>query len=165
MARKGQKMYALTPCNCLECKVLIPVGVRRPNQTLCLPTKKDRRYNKRALSRCQTSYYNKKKQGKKKALFFIYCDTCHKKIQTEDTTQVRCVSDIEGELSDCQIKAKKRISKENYKAKKERDAENTKVCLKCDRKFVSNGDFNRICDRCQSINSRVSRKMHKLAVC
>ncbi len=159
MASKGQKMYASTPTNCLCCKVLIPVGVRRPNQTLCLPTKEERKENPKKLSRCQVIYYNEKKQAKKAKLNFIICDVCQKKIQPETPAQVRCVSGIEDVLSDCQIKARNRIAQKHHEKKKE----GSRPCLKCGKKFASEGEFNRICDTCNSINSRVARKEHRMA--
>jgi hypothetical protein len=160
MAKKGQKMYASTPTNCLCCKVLIPVGVRRPNQTLCLASKEERKDNPVKLSRCQVTYYNDKKQAKKKALNFIICDQCHKKIQPEDPLQVRCVSGIEGVDSDCQTKAKK-LASQKFHAKKQ--AKN-KICLKCNNKFESDGEFNRVCDPCNLVNDREARKEHRIAV-
>lgn len=162
MASKGQKLMAHTPINCLECKTLIPVGVRRPNQTLCLPTDEERRENPKKLSRCQVIYYNKKKQAKKAKLNFIICDTCKKKIQPETPLQVRCISGIEGVLSPCQIKARNRIAREHHEAKKGEEEAKAKYCLKCGEKFTSEGDFNRVCDSCNAANSRVARKMHKV---
>jgi predicted amidophosphoribosyltransferase len=38
------------------------------------------------------------------------------------------------------------------------------ICLKCDRKFKSTGDHNRICDKCNAENSREARIMHKTSL-
>jgi hypothetical protein len=95
----------------------------------------------------------------------INCDVCFKEIAREDPLQLRCISGVEGVLSPCQIKAKNRIAMKHYNANKGKVEERKKVCLKCNKKFKSKGAYNRVCDPCDAVNSRVARKMHRLSVC
>lgn len=35
-----------------------------------------------------------------------------------------------------------------------------RVCLKCGEKFPSKGPYNRVCDKCRSVNERVANSMY-----
>ncbi len=37
-----------------------------------------------------------------------------------------------------------------------------RICLKCGGKFPSKGPYNRICDKCSSMNERVSSSMYAI---
>lgn len=156
MASKGVMAFAKTDFDCLQCGTTLKAGERTPQQTLCSTGR-----NTKVLSGCQVIWYSKKKKKKKKELLFVICDTCQKKIKQVDARQVRCMSGIKGVLSDCQIIAKDKAIAV-FRGKKK---EGNKPCLKCGKKFPSKGDYNRICDSCDSVNSRVARKMYKLAAC
>jgi hypothetical protein len=58
-----------------------------------------------------------------------------------------------------------KIEEEKIEAKKAEAALKKKLCLKCNEKFKSKGDYNRICDPCAAVNDRVVRKMHRVVVC
>ncbi len=92
----------------------------------------------------------------------IMCDTCLETIIPIDPRQVRCVTGIKGVLSDCQKKAKTKISADHSKPKSGK-GKTKRVCLKCRKKFPSTGPFNRVCDKCRCINERV-KKESKLGI-
>lgn len=156
---KGVVMYAKTDFDCLQCGTTLKAGERTPHQTLCSIGR-----NTTKLSRCQIIWYNKKKISKKKELRFIYCDICHKKQKQIDARQVRCVSGVEGVLSECQQIAKDRAVESWRKNNKEKKEKGKKDCLKCGVPFPSEGDYNRICDSCSTVNGRMTVTSHKVLV-
>lgn len=156
MAAKNIPVFAKTDFDCLTCGKTLKAGKRTPHQELCSTGR-----NSKTLSPCQIQYYKEKKLNRKKALLFIICDTCQKKIKQVDARQVRCMSGEKGVLSECQIIANEKAMKAFHKKKKE----GKKACLKCGKKFPSKGDYNRICDSCSAVNDRVSRKEHKVGTC
>lgn len=38
-----------------------------------------------------------------------------------------------------------------------------KICLKCGKKFPSTGPYNRICEKCNSVNKQIVRSEYKLS--
>jgi hypothetical protein len=155
--RKGITVYAKTDFNCLQCGTILKAGERAPHQTLCSGGR-----NTTTLSRCQSTWYNKRKINKRKELRFIYCDICHKKQRQLDARQVRCMSAVKGELSECQQIAKTRAIETFRKKKKKEDKNNKRHCLKCGKMFVGNGKYNRVCSTCAVVNSRMPRTSHKV---
>lgn len=97
----------------------------------------------------------------KKDPVYIICDICTKKIEQVDHRQVRCQSDEKGVKSPCQVIANDRT----VAAFRQKKKDNNKTCLKCGKKFPSKGAYNRICDKCEIVNSRVARTMYKVSAC
>ncbi len=157
MATKGVIMYAKTNFNCLQCDTTLKAGERTPHQTLCSVGR-----DTKELSECQKIWYSKKKQAKQKALQFIYCDVCHKKIPKKKPRQLRCISEEDGVLTECQIIAKKVQSQSP--PRKVRIKSKKSICLKCGRSFVGKGAYNRICEVCSAINERMASNIHKMTI-
>lgn len=155
MATKGIPVFAKTDFDCLTCGKTLKAGERTPHQELCSTGR-----NAKTLSPCQVAHYKEKKEGKKKDLLFIICDTCQKKIKQVDPRQVRCMSKKKGKLSACQIKANDKAMEAFRKKKKQ----GKKRCLKCGKKFPSKGNYNRVCESCSTVNDRMTRNMHKIGI-
>jgi hypothetical protein len=150
--------YATQGCKCRVCKKWLEKGERKANQFLCC--NKD----SRILTTCQKKHRQVKARQDKdlrdKGLSkTLVCDQCKKTIPRTDLHQKRCVSGTKGILSPCQKKAIKDHGAKHYKEVTVR--KHKSVCLRCGKKFSSDGKYHRICDPCTAINSRISVKEHK----
>ncbi len=100
----------------------------------------------------------------KKAPVFIICDICKAEIEQVDARQVRCQppeGSKRGVKSVCQIIANDRA----VAAFRQKKKDNNRTCLKCNKRFLGKGPYNRICDKCEGANSRMTRIMHKVSPC
>jgi hypothetical protein len=155
------KRFARTDTPCKVCNTILKAGERRANQFLCCNE------DSRDLTDCQKLHYAAKPKVKR-----IMCDVCKRSIIQQDPNQKRCVAEGDGD-SECQKIAKARTAANHYTpvTKELPEAEETKppgrkpkskrtkrICMKCHRKFPSTGPYHRICDKCNTLNERVSRK-------
>jgi hypothetical protein len=161
------KRFAKTDAPCKVCKVILKAGERRANQFLCCNE------DARDLTECQKAHYGARPKKKR-----IKCDVCFKLITQQDPNQKRCVSDEKEVDSRCQKMAKARTAASHYdpiikglsepeevglsgrpsKSKREK-----RICMKCGKKFPSTGPYNRICDKCNTMNERVASTGFKMA--
>jgi hypothetical protein len=147
-AHKGRATLARQGINCKECGDEIEVGVRMAGQMVCNNPDSDEK------TPCQERYYRRKRHRKRNREF-VNCVECGTRIDNPHNTQIRCHSEIEGELTECQQIAKVRAFKKYQSLKSEMKEKHKYIerkCLKCGGVFPSESTHNRICPRCTVIN-------------
>ncbi|MDR4504681.1 MAG: hypothetical protein MRK01_07815 [Candidatus Scalindua sp.] len=68
-------------------------------------------------------------------------------------------------ISKCiNINRKESKSKETHKVCKpaRRKSKEKRYCLRCDKKFISEGPYNRICDKCRIANERIASSVYSI---
>ena len=154
----GKAKYAKQGVNCRICRIWLKKGERKANQFLCCND------DSRILTSCQKRYYKAKRD---KALEgraipdygHINCDICKSYIKKQDPMQKRCTSGIKGKLSECQKEGVRRNANNKDDNDPAETAETTKrICLKCGEFFDSIQEFNRICEKCDDLNTKAIRE-------
>jgi hypothetical protein len=150
MGHKGRATLARQGINCKECGDEIEVGTRMAGQMVCNNPDSEEK------TPCQEKYYRRKRR-KKRIREFVNCVECGTRIDNPHNTQIRCRSEVEGELTECQQIGKARAFKKYQSLKSEMKEKNAgkyvnRRCLKCGETFASESPHNRICPRCTLIN-------------
>ncbi len=151
--RYPRAKFAKTDANCKVCGKLLKAGVRKGNQMLCCNGATNH------LTDCQRTWYREKPK-------YIKCDVCGTRVIRTKRGQKRCVSDVQGEMSECQKIARRRICADNYKDRVSPDRTNKEMrnCLRCGEDFPSEGIHNRVCGRCNTANSSEAKAVHRMFV-
>jgi hypothetical protein len=149
--------YAKRGCKCQICGTWLALGKRKANQFLCCNEDSDN------LTVCQKRHrqlklINDTAESNKDRISTLVCDQCHKTIPRINQHQKRCMSEVEGERSQCQKDAMKKISADHEANKNCRK----RNCLKCNQPFESTGRFNKVCGKCDDINAKLSKQAYSV---